>query len=222
MENPWKQYDTEENRKQYEKEQRQRAMEDAKDEGLRGELEKEYQRRALRLQQQNAAYNEYCKDNGLKKQSDRISIAQWDRQQAAQATAAAREREKNLSFIREDAKMKAESGLPKKIEKLPNEELRHTVNVDIFPDKPGGFEFHAVAPKGTDMAKIEVMAGHGTSTPIRDLQRLYETYNRDADGWQKKSGTAWGKEYHYVIHWYENDGFIPQGEIKLKGMKKNK
>ena len=240
MENPWKQYDTEENRKEYEKEQRQRAMErkirktkrevmgyreameDAKDESLRGDLEKEYQRRALRLQQQNAAYHEYCKENGLKKQSDRISIAQWDRQQAAQATAAARKREKNLSFIREDAKMKAESGLPKKIEKLPNEELRHTVNVDIFPDKPGGFEFHAVAPKGTDMAKIEVMAGRGTSTPIRDLQRLYETYNCDADGWQKKSGTAWGKEYHYVIHWYENDGFIPQGEIKLKGMKKNK
>lgn len=108
MENPWTQYDTEENRQEYEKEQRQRAMErkirktkrevmgyreameDAKDESLRAELGKDYQKKAIQLQKQNSAYNEYCKENGLKKQSDRISIAQWDRQQAAQATAAAR------------------------------------------------------------------------------------------------------------------------------------
>lgn len=126
MENPWKRYDTEENRKEYEKEQRQRsmerkirktkrevmgyreAMEDAKDEGLRGELEKEYQRRALRLQQQNAAYSEYCKDNGLKKQSDRISIAQWDRQQSAKATAAANQYKKELENQARYGKMVAE------------------------------------------------------------------------------------------------------------------
>jgi hypothetical protein len=96
------------------------------------------------------------------------------------------------------------------------------VNVNIWPDNPGDFEFHAVAPKGADMEKIEVMAGAGTSTPIRDLRRLYETYNLDAKYWQKKSGTAYGKDYHYVIHWYENKGFVPQDEIKLKGMKKNK
>lgn len=115
MENPWTQYDTEENRQEYEKEQRQRAMErkirktkrevmgyreameDAKDESLRDELATDYKKKALRLQHQNAAYNEYCKDNGLKKQSDRISIAQWDRKQAAQATAAARKYGANSS-----------------------------------------------------------------------------------------------------------------------------
>ena len=72
------------------------------------------------------------------------------------------------------------------------------------------------------MTTIEVMAGAGTSTPIRDRRRLYEAYNLDAEGWQKKSGTAYGKDYHYVIHWYENKGYIPQDEIKLKGMNVNK
>lgn len=128
----------------------------------------------------------------------------------------------NLQFIKDDATIKASSGLPKKLVGLPDEELQHTVNVNIDPTAPNAFQFHAVAPKGTNMSKIEVMAGNGTSTPIRDLRRLYEIYGRSPEGWQKKSGTAYGKEFHYVIHWYEHKGFIPQSEIKLKGMKKNK
>lgn len=129
---------------------------------------------------------------------------------------------KNLQFIEQDATIKASSCLPKKLKNFPDERLKHTVNVDVFPDKPGGFEFHAIAPEGANMTNIEVMAGSGTSTPIRDLRRLYEVYNMDAEGWKKKSGTAYGKDYHYVIHWYENKGYIPRDEIKLKGMKVNK
>jgi hypothetical protein len=131
-------------------------------------------------------------------------------------------REKDLLFIRNDATIKANSGLPKKLVNLPDEILQHTVNVDFVPTKPNLPSFHAVAPKGADMTEIEVMAGAGTCTPIRDLRRLYEVYGRSPDGWQKKSGTVYGKEYHYVIHWYEHNGFVPEAEIKLKGMKKNK
>lgn len=238
MENPWKQYDTEENRKEYEKEQRQRAMErkirktkrevmgyreameDAEDEGLRGELEKEYQRRALRLQQQNAAYNEYCKENGLKKQSDRISIAQWDRQQAAKATAAANKykqekeaEERNLQFIRDDATIKANSGLPAKINN-PDTRIAHTVDVDLPKIK-------GVVPKMSEATEVYTMAGAGTSTPIRDLRRLYTSYPEygDASGWAKKSGTVYAKHHHYVVHWYENTKGVPETELKLKGAK---
>lgn len=184
--------------------------------------EAEYQKQAALLQKRNKAYNDFCEENGLKRKSERITIAKWDREQAAKARAAARKREKNLQFVEQDATIKASSGLPKKLKNLPDERLKHTVNVDVLPDKPGGFEFHAIAPEGVDMTTIEVMAGAGTSTPIRDLRRLYEVYNLDAEGWQKKSGTAYGKDYHYVIHWYENKGYIPQDEIKLKGMKVNK
>lgn len=238
MENPWTQYDTEENRQEYEKEQRQRAMErkirktkrevmgyreameDAKDEGLRDELEKGYQKRALRLQQQNAAYNEYCKDNGLKKQSDRISIAQWDRQQAAQATAAANKykqeketEERNLQFIRDDATIKANSGLPAKINN-PDTRIAHTVDVDLPKIK-------GVVPKMSEATEVYTMAGAGTSTPIRDLRRLYTLYPEygDASGWAKKSGTVYAKHHHYVVHWYENTKGVPETEIKLKGAK---
>lgn len=238
--NPYEHYDSEENRKEYELQQRQRLMErrireskreciglkqgvdSAKMDASKALLQKDYEKAAAKLQKRNEAYNQFCEENDLKKLNERITIAQWDRKQAAQARAAAVKRENNLKFIEQDATIKASSGLPKKLKDLPSEKNMHTVNVDIWPDKPGDFEFHAVAPKGADMEKVEVMAGAGTSAPIRDLRRLYETYNLDAKHWQKKSGTAYGKDYHYVIHWYENKGFVPQDEIKLKGMKKNK
>ena len=245
--NPFEHYDSEENRKMYELEQRQRELErrirktkretmnwkkaaDAETDPVMKEKNQEkYQQKAALLQKQNEAYNKFCEETGLKKQHDRIRIAKWDRKQAAMARAAARKynasqenREKNLNFIQQDATIKAGSGLPKKREWLPDEKLKHTVKVDVLPTKPGDFEFHAVTPKDADLKKVEVMAGYGTSSPIRDLRRLYETYNLEAEYWEKKSGTAYGQDYHYVIHWYENKGFVPVDEIKLKGMKKNK
>lgn len=108
MENPFEQYDSEENKKQYETEQRQRTLErrirDTKrqtmgwktavdmedDPAKKAEFEAKYQRKAALLQKQNEVYDQYCKDNDLKKRSDRISIAKWDRSQAAKARAAAK------------------------------------------------------------------------------------------------------------------------------------
>lgn len=108
LENPFTQYDSEENRKQYEAEQKQRAMErrirkskrevmgyreameNARTDETKAAFEAKYQKKAALLQQQNKAYNQYCEDTGLKKQSDRITIAKWDRSQAAKATAAAK------------------------------------------------------------------------------------------------------------------------------------
>lgn len=238
--NPFDQYDSEENRKEYELQQRQRVMErrirdskrkcmglkhgldSATTDEAKALLEKEYQKEAALLQDRNKAYDDFCKDNDLKKKHERITIAKWDRQQAKNARIAANRREKNLKFVDEDATIKAQSNLPQKLENLPNEKLQHTIDIDFYSPKIGRGEFHAIAPKGAEMEKIEVMAGAGTSTPIRDLRRLYETYNLDAKAWQKKAGTAYAKEHHYVIHWYENNGYIPIDEIKLKGMKKNK
>lgn len=109
MSNPFEQYDSEENQKQYEMEQRQRALErrirdtkrqtmnwktavDQEDDPVKkAELEAEYQRKAALLRKQNKAYNDFCEENGLKKRSERISIAKWDRSQAAQARAAAKQ-----------------------------------------------------------------------------------------------------------------------------------
>ena len=51
-----------------------------------------YERKAALLQKQNKAYNGFCESTGQKKRSDRIQIAKWDREQAAQARAAAKKR----------------------------------------------------------------------------------------------------------------------------------
>ena len=97
MDNPFEQYDSEENKKLYETEQRARTMERRIRDTKRrlmgyeaaGDTER-YERTASLLQKQNAAYNEYCEEKGLKKRSDRISIARWNRSEAAKARAAAK------------------------------------------------------------------------------------------------------------------------------------
>lgn len=107
MDNPYEQYDSEENRKQYEKEQYQRTLERrirktkrevmglkegvnaAPSEQAKFVADMEYQKKAALLSKQNAAYKDYCERNNLRPLADRIQIAKWDRQQAAAARGAA-------------------------------------------------------------------------------------------------------------------------------------
>lgn len=111
--NPFEHYDSEENRREYELQQRQRAMErrirDSKRKcmGLKNGVDSAvtdeakaaagtlYQKEAALLQKRNKAYNDFCEENGLKRKSERLTIAQWDREQAAKARAAARKAEKD-------------------------------------------------------------------------------------------------------------------------------
>lgn len=108
MDNPFEQYDSEENQKQYEKEQYQRTLErrirktkrevmglkesvdNCKDDKAKFALDMDYQRKSALLAKQNAAYKDYCERNNLRPLSDRIQIAKWDRQQAAAARGAAK------------------------------------------------------------------------------------------------------------------------------------
>lgn len=114
MDNPFDHYDSEENRKQYEKEQYQRTLErrirstkrevmakkeavdSCKDEKLKFELDMDYQRKCALLEKQNNAYQEYCKSNNLRPLSDRVQTARWDRQQAASARGAAQRYNNNI------------------------------------------------------------------------------------------------------------------------------
>lgn len=106
--NPYEDYDSEENLKQYKLDQKQRAMErrirktkretmgwqtamEAETDPIRkAGYEDRYQKSAALLQKQNGAYNDFCEENGLKKRSERIHIAKWNRSRAAKATAAAK------------------------------------------------------------------------------------------------------------------------------------
>lgn len=106
--NPFEQYDTEENRKAYETQQRQRTLErrirdtkrkvqnlqtavdNCKDDQLKFELQQKLDRKSYTLSQQNKAYKQYCKDNDLKEYAERLRVARWSREQAAKAAGAAR------------------------------------------------------------------------------------------------------------------------------------
>ena len=105
--NPFKEYDSKKNRKAYELSQKQRAMErrirktkqecvtlksavdNAGTEDGKLKAEAAYQKKVALLEKQNEAYNDFCKDNNLKRRSERLQIAKWDREQARASIKAA-------------------------------------------------------------------------------------------------------------------------------------
>jgi hypothetical protein len=100
--------DSEENKKRYELQQKQRAMERSlrawkrklieKQEQINNpredmdvdKLQQEYDRMAYQLTQKNKAYNDFCRQNDLQPQYDRIKVADFGREQTKQANQGAR------------------------------------------------------------------------------------------------------------------------------------
>ena len=104
--------DSEENQKGYELQQKQRAIERSlrawkrklieKQEQINNpredmdidKLKQEYDRMAYQLTQKNKAYNDFCKQNDLQPQYDRIKVADFGREQTKQANQGARKYKK--------------------------------------------------------------------------------------------------------------------------------
>ena len=168
---------------------------------------------AVKLKQWREKEADFLRQTGRRRDSSRSQIGTFGRSDAGKATWQAKTAERNRAFILNDAATKAASSLPKK-RTISDVEIQHTLDVNIG-------KFQGVVPSGTTGTDAYVMAGNGTSTPIRDLRRLYETYPEygDASGWEKVSATVYGKHHHYVVHWYQNNGKVPEEEIKLKGAK---
>lgn len=100
--------DTEENRKQYQLQQKQRSMERSirstkrkliekeqqinlvDDPEEKKKLQSEYDKLAYRMTQQNKAYNDFCQENNLQTQYDRMKVADFKKEQTKQANAGAR------------------------------------------------------------------------------------------------------------------------------------
>ncbi len=208
--------DKETNDREYALSQRQRYLErkerDAKREAAMADAmgDKEaFADASRRVKRAQADYDNFIASTGRTKRSDRTQVYGYDRSMAGKTHSV----QSNLHYIANDAKIKAISGLPK-ILNLPDERIPLTVEVNLP-------KIHGVVPRGADATEVYVMAGAGTSTPIKDLAKLYKQYPEygPAAGWQKKSGTAYAEYYHYVVHWYENNGRVPPSEIKLKGAK---
>lgn len=100
--------DSEENRNRYELQQKQRYMERSiritkrrliekqeqinliAETDVREILQSDYDKLARKMTQQNKAYNDFCKENDLQPQYDRIKVADFGREQTKQANAGAR------------------------------------------------------------------------------------------------------------------------------------
>lgn len=171
---------------------------------------------ALKIKNAQAKYNAFCKQTGRAKRLDRTRVYEYNNNIDNKVSAANREREKNIFTVRSGDYQKgiSSSGLPKVI-KLPNETLKQTVDVDL-PN------MRAVVPKGAELSSVVIIAGAGTRTPIKDIQRLVSKYPSfgDANGWQKKSGFVITDNFSYEVHWYENNGGVPTGEVKTKEVKR--
>ena len=105
--------DSEENKKRYELQQKQRAMERSlrawkrklivKEQEIAGVaetdvkeiLQRDYDRMAYQLTQKNKAYNDFCKANDLQPQYDRIKVADFGREQAKRSNAGTRRYKKD-------------------------------------------------------------------------------------------------------------------------------
>lgn len=108
MDNPWDQYDKEENLKVYEAEQRRNELErrmakkkqelidldtainSAADNEQRDRFQRCYDRKAATLQRQKETYEKHCEEHGFKRRADRVAVYKWDRSQAEKARAAAK------------------------------------------------------------------------------------------------------------------------------------
>lgn len=215
--------DKEENDKVYAESQEQRRLEreirysKQKAAMMEAAGDKEgFEKEAVKIREKQADYNAFCKKTGRTKRLDRTKVFDYNKSISGKVTSINRKRDKNIFAVKSGSYQNdiSSSGLPKVI-KLPNETLKQTANVNL-PN------IHAVVPKGTELSSVVAIAGAGTSSPIKDIQRLVSKYPSfgDANGWQKKSGVTITDNFRYEIHWYENTGGVPSGEVKVKGVKR--
>ena len=76
-------------------------------------------------------------------------------------------------------------------------------------------------PQYSKFEKVTTMAGAGTETPIRDINRLVNEYGSTADKWKKQAGKVSSDKYVFDVHWYECEDGI-QHDVKLKNRTEKK
>ena len=65
------------------------AIDNCSDPEAKAKLQEDYNKTAVQLTEQNKAYNQFCKDNDLKRYDDRVRAAKWSREEAAKAAVTA-------------------------------------------------------------------------------------------------------------------------------------
>lgn len=75
-------------------------------------------------------------------------------------------------------------------------------------------------PTNTDISKRKVIAGKGSTTPIRVESRLIDEYGGNVGDWRKCVGKVESAKYVFDVHWYELYG--KQYGVKIKFRKERK
>lgn len=216
-------YDLDENRAVYEATQKQRALERgiragkracvadraaleaAKDPQLREQLEKQLERDGALLKERRDALKEFV-DNyrspaggQLVRYSYREQVQGFDRSMAAKMQWIRKRAEERERYLKE-----VMPTLPKTAV-AADTVLQHTVGDD---------NVIGVIPKGAIAAGVRVIAGYGTSTPIRVAEELAKEYGGDYWKWEKKGGIIATQYKRYDVHWYEYDGVMYDEKVK--------
>lgn len=208
--NPYEQYDSKENQREYELQQRQRAMERRIRESKRKCIglkqgvdsastpegkalaEKAYQRQAALLQKRNQEYDKFCKENNLKKLNERVTIAKWDRSQAAKARAAAKKAEKSVANPTESGTMNKKIGIQffanKSIQKQSSRSLKKSIS--SWQERISEHAMWLSDPRMHDLHWDEKTPQHQAGL-LRHWQHEIDTFKnnlKDAENELKKRG----------------------------------
>ena len=164
--NPFEQFDSEENRKREQLDQRQRelerrirrsrrevmglqeAIEKAPDADTRAELEAAYRKKAAKLQRQEAEYDAFCKENDLRKLYDRLAVARYGPKQAKAAERAA----KPLANVVGGSA----NGFTKNknIDIIQGKRVPNSITAAIPQQKLQGYLLNSNHPRGKDKARV--------------------------------------------------------------------
>lgn len=196
-EQTYKPYDLEESAKAYEKSQEQRKFErDIRQQKRRilaadavGDKEGKLAAQ-LKLKEKEATLKQFIKDTGRTQRTNRQQVLGFGHSQASQAVWAQRK-----------------APLPKTVK----------ASDTILQASLGDSRVKGIIPQGAGIGSVRVIAGAGTSSELRAVNKLAEKYGGEASQWQKKGGIITSNSFRYDMHWYELAG--RQYEIKLKGVK---
>lgn len=216
-------YDLNENREVYEATQKQRALERkvraskracvadraaldaAADSETRAKLAQQLERDGAMLKRRREELKEFVdsyrspRGGGLVRYSYREKVEGFDRAVASKMQWIRKRTEEREHYLKE-----VMPTLPKTAV-AGDTVLQHTVGDDAVI---------GVVPKGAVASNVRVIAGYGTSTPIRVAKALAQEYGGDYWKWEKKGGIITTKYKRYDVHWYEYEGVMYDEKVK--------
>lgn len=182
--NPYQDFDAEENKKVYDLYQKQRraesrirksksklialreAMDCSENEEVKASIQEEYNKEALKLSKHNAEYNKFCEDNGLKRLQDRISVAKWNRSEAAKARNAVNttdsvDKSSKSDIIKTESGMMLRKSRNNKVEPMPKKQFQRIEKA--FKRHGGVFQYGKETDVYLDSKNAEAITYNATT-----------------------------------------------------------